>query len=49
MAEHSSVRRKANTYFLFKVAFNALLIVLGAVLISFFLRNMQKQAAWMQS
>ena len=45
MAEHTNVRKKANAYFLLKVAFNALLIVLGAVLIATFLQNMQKQAA----
>ena len=30
MAEHTNIRKRANTYFLVKVAFNALLIVLGA-------------------
>ncbi|MBR0208975.1 MAG: mechanosensitive ion channel family protein [Oscillospiraceae bacterium] len=45
MAEHTNIRKRANTYFLVKVAFNALLIVLGAVLIAVFLRNIQTKAA----
>lgn len=45
MAEHNNTRRKANTYFFIKVAVNTLLIVLGAVLIAMFLRNMQRQVA----
>ena len=42
---HNDVRKKANTYFFSKVAINALLMILGAVLITLFLRQMQNQAA----
>lgn len=45
MAEHANVRKKANTYFFIKVAFNAFLIVIGALLIAMFLRQMQRQVA----
>ena len=41
----SKVRKKANIYFFSKVAINVLLIVLGAVLISTFLSNVQTRTA----
>ena len=41
----NKVRSKANIYFFSKVAVNILLIVLGAILISVFLRNMQNRTA----
>ncbi|MBR2989955.1 MAG: hypothetical protein IKF51_00665 [Solobacterium sp.] len=45
MAEHKEIRKKANTYFFAKVVFNAVLIILGAVLIGVFLRQMQNRTA----
>ena len=45
MPEQKEIRKKANIYFFSKVVFNALLIVLGAVLIALFLRQMQHQTA----
>ena len=41
-----NVRKKANTYFFSKVVFNLLLIVLGAVIIAAFLRQMQMKTAF---
>ncbi len=46
MAEQrNDIRKKANTYFFLKVAINAFLIILGALLITFFLRKMQNETA----
>ncbi len=45
MTDYKETRKKANRYFFAKVAFNSFLVILGAVLISLFLRQMQKQAA----
>ena len=39
------VRKKANKYFFSKVAINALLMILGAVLIALFLTQMQRSNA----
>lgn len=39
------VRKKANKYFFSKVAINALLMILGAVLIALFLTQMQRSTA----
>ena len=43
--EFARVRTKANRYFFGKVAVNALLMIIGAVLIALFLRSMQGRAA----
>ncbi len=43
--DKKAIRRKANTYFFTKVTINALLIILGAVLISLFLRKVQNSSA----
>ena len=43
--QDAEIRRRANTYFFAKVAFNLFLIVLGAVFIALFLRNMQGETA----
>ncbi len=43
--QDNTTRKKANRYFFAKVAFNAFLMILGAVLIALFLRQMQRQAA----
>lgn len=43
--QDDTTRKKANRYFFTKVAFNAFLMILGAVLIALFLRQMQRQAA----
>ena len=40
-----SILRKANRYFFSKVIVNLILIILGAILISLFLRQLQEQAA----
>ena len=48
MPVQNDIRKKANTYFFSKVVFNFLLIVLGAVLIAFFLRHMQREAALLE-
>ena len=45
MAEHKIIKKKANTYFFTKILINIFLIILGAVLIGVFLRQMQSQAA----
>ena len=45
MQVQKEIRKKANTYFFSKVAFNLLLMILGAVLIALFLRQMQNQTA----
>ncbi len=45
MSEHEQIRKKANTYFFSKVVFNTLLVIVGAFVISFFLRQMQDQTA----
>jgi len=45
MSDHSSIRKKANTYFFSKVAFNLILMIAGAFLISLFLRQIQNQTA----
>ena len=45
MAEHKIIKKKANTYFFAKIVFNIFLLILGAVLIGVFLRQMQSQAA----
>ena len=45
MPVQKEIRKKANIYFFSKVVFNALLIVLGAVLIALFLRQMQHRTA----
>ncbi|MBR3185001.1 MAG: mechanosensitive ion channel [Oscillospiraceae bacterium] len=45
MPVQKEIRKKANIYFFSKVVFNALLIVLGAVLIALFLRHMQHKTA----
>ena len=46
MAEQrNDIRKKANTYFFLKVAINAFLVILGALLITFFLRKMQNETA----
>ena len=42
---HIKTRKKANTYFFSKVFFNLCLVLVGAILISSFLRTMQNQAA----
>ena len=44
-SRREQIRRKANTYFFGKVVFNLFLIVLGAVAISLFLRQMQTRTA----
>ena len=43
--DKKEIRRRANTYFFSKVAINALLIIIGAILISFFLRELQHRSA----
>ena len=45
MPVQKEIRKKANIYFFSKVVFNAVLIVLGAVLIALFLRQMQHKTA----
>ncbi len=45
MAEYKEVRRKANTYFFSKVVINLLLMIIGAIVISVFLRRMQNDTA----
>ncbi len=45
MQNRKEIRKKANLHFFMKVTINTLLIVLGAVLISLFLRQMQRQTA----
>ena len=45
LVQDEPTRRHANVYFVGKVIFNFLLIVLGAVLIGVFLRSMQTQTA----
>ena len=45
MPVEEKVRKKANRYFFLKVAFNAILMILGAVIISIFLTQMQHQTA----
>ena len=45
MAVNQNIRKKANTYFFAKVAFNAFLMLLGIVLIALFLRRMQNEEA----
>ncbi|MCR5796185.1 MAG: mechanosensitive ion channel family protein [Solobacterium sp.] len=45
MSEHREVQKKANQYFFTKVIIDALLIILGAILISSFLRRMQHDTA----
>ncbi len=44
MTDQREIRNKANTYFFTKVIVNACLIIFGALLISFFLRQMQHSA-----
>ncbi len=44
-SRREKIRRKANIYFFGKVVFNLFLIVLGAVVISLFLRQMQTRTA----
>ena len=43
--EQKDIRRKANTYFFSKVAINAFLVILGAVLIALFLQQLQHQTS----
>ena len=45
MAVRRDVRRRANTYFFGKVLANALLLVIGVILISTFLRRVQESTA----
>ncbi len=45
MENIQKIRKKANTYFFSKVAFNAFLVVVGAVLIALFLQQMQQKVA----
>ncbi len=45
MTDQREIRNKANRYFFTKVVFNVCLIIFGALLISFFLRQMQHSAA----
>ena len=45
MTDQREIRNKANRYFFTKVVFNVCLIIFGALLISFFLRQMQHFAA----
>ena len=45
MSIRNSIRKRANTYFFFKVAVNLLLIVVGAFLIFQFMRLIQREAA----
>ena len=45
MSDYESIRKKANTYFFSKVIVNALLVIIGAVLIGVFLRNMQNDVS----
>ena len=45
MAGRRDVRRRANTYFFGKVLANALLLVIGVILISTFLRRVQESTA----
>ena len=45
MTEKEQIRKKANTYFFSKVAFNAVLMVIGAVVIALFLTRMQNQTS----
>ena len=45
MTEKELVKKKANRYFFSKVILNAMLMVIGAVMISLFLRGMQHQSA----
>ena len=45
MEDNQCIRRKANTYFFIKVAINLFLLLLGTVLIAFFLRHIQRQSA----
>ena len=42
---YADIRKKANTYFFVKVTVNILLMIVGALLISLFLRQMQRQTA----
>ena len=43
--QNESIRKRANSYFFAKVIVNVILIIVGAVLITVFLRTMQHQAA----
>lgn len=43
--DQAAIRKRANTYFFAKVAINAFLVILGAVLIALFLRHMQRQSS----
>ncbi len=43
--EHEAIRRKANKYFLSKVLVNVLLILVGALIVGLFLRQMQMRTA----
>ena len=43
MQSRNDIQKRANRHFYFKMAFNALLIICGAVFISMILRNMQYQ------
>ena len=45
MTEKEQIRKKANTYFFSKVAFNAVLMIIGAVVIALFLTQMQNQTS----
>ena len=45
MEKQKDIVREANIHFFAKMAVNALLIVLGALFITFFLRHMQQQAS----
>ena len=45
MSEQREIQKKANQYFFSKVIIDALLIIIGAVLISAFLRSMQHESA----
>lgn len=45
MEDMQTTRKRANTYFFSKVAFNAFLMIIGAVLIALFLRQMQQKTA----
>lgn len=44
-SDFDAIKTKANRYFFTKVVINAILVILGAVLIALFLRNMQGKAA----
>ena len=46
MRQQKTIREKANRYFFTKIAVNALLIILAALLIAFSLHTMQRRASF---